>query len=286
MDKPMEKNDAGYTLPREKSLPAKASARDLFLALLPLLVWGAAWIYAAAEDIFPSMSHPGRAVQGFLVAHAVTLLGLGVGWWLRFPRWSYLSAGLAVTFSAYWAGLAMNGWRVLGMYFFEAHSSWSWRAWVPLLVLALIMLGLTRSLRPVKQFLVGMWADWSTLSLALYGWLVFLFMTIHLDSIELAYEFLQPVFMVLAFLGGVILYMRASNPWKRALGLDAGLFVGVLGVFGLGWIFYPEINHFISLDDVPLQAAYILLLVGWVLIWLGLVFLPALLGLWRRPRKT
>ena len=258
----------------------------LLAALLPLLVWGAAWIYAAAVDIFPGMSHPGGAIQWFLAAHTITLLGLGVGWWLKFPRWSYLFAGLAITFTAYWDNLGMNGWRILGYYFYEADSLWSWRAWVPLLVLAVIMLGLTRSLYPIKQFFVGIWKDWSNLSLALYGWLVFLLMTVHLDGIELKYEFLQPVFMLLAFLVGVILYMRATTPWKRALGLDAGLFVGVLGTLGLGRIFYPEVKHSPSLAELDQPVVYILLMGGWVILWLGLVFLPALLGLWRRAPKS
>ena len=255
--------------------------------MLPLLAWGAAWVYAAAWDIFPGLSELGKPVQWYLAAHAITLVGLGVGWWLKFPRWSFLYAGLAVTFSAYWAGLAMNGWRVLGLYFLE-DARWSWRAWVPLLALVVIMLLLTRSLQPVRRFFTGIWQDWSRLSLVLYGWLVFLLVTINLDSIELVNEFWQPVLLIFACLGGVILYMSVTHPWRRALALDVGLFVGIGGAILLGRLFNPDVSQFARMSDVSEggQAIYVLLMTGWVLVWLGLVFFPALLVLFQKTKKV
>ncbi|MBN2146141.1 MAG: hypothetical protein JW726_02090 [Anaerolineales bacterium] len=276
-------------IPSDASLPPrKATALEILAALVPLLVVGGSSLYNAARDIFYNNQGPGQVVQWSLAAHAVVLVGLGVGWWMRFPRWSYLYAGMALTFSAYWAGLAMNGWRILGVYFYEDNTRWGWRAWIPLLVLALVMLLLTRSLRPLREFFVAMWKDWSLLSLVLYGWLASLFLGLNLDSIELPHEFLQPVVMVLAFLGGVFLYMRASQPWKRALGLDIGLLLGVVVPILLGRIFYPEVNRYARFSDIAPDARflYILMMSGWVLLWLGLVFFPALMRLLQRPKKA
>lgn len=275
------------SIARNGSSSGKSSTWEVFAAILPLLVWGAAWMYAAARDIFASTPQIGQAYHWFLAAHAVTLLGLGVGWWLKFPCWSYLYAGLALTFSAYWAGLAMNGWRIFGFYFLE-DGRWSWRAWVPFLALVLIMILLTRSLDPLKRFFTGIWMDWSRLSLLLYGWLVFLLITINLDSIELASEFWQPVCLVLACLAGVMLYMCVTQPWQRAFCLDAGLFAGGVGVMLLGRLFTPATSQFIQLSRLSGEARVIglLFIAGWILLWLGLVFLPACLLVFQKNKKV
>lgn len=269
------------------SQEAKLSSWGKLAALLPFFAWGALCLYKAVIDIFPEVSVPIRLYQLSLAVHLFTLVWLGVGWWLKFPSWSYLYAGLAITFSANWAGLAMNGWYLLGFYFLE-DSRWSWRAWLPFLALVVLMLLITRSLQPLRQFFIGMWMDWSRLSLALYGWLVSLLIGVTLDSIEFTYELWQPVFMVIAFIGGLYLYLGAESPWKRALGLDLGLFVGVVGAILIDQIFYPDITRLPSLSIVAAEnrMLYIFGMSGWVLLWLGLVFLPAVLVLFQRTKKV
>jgi hypothetical protein len=288
MDSPLNNySEAGAALSDSDRFSRKSTAREVLAALIPLIAWGAAWIYAAARDIFPDMPGSSQPVPWYLSAFVVTLIGLGIGWWKNFPRWSYLYTGLVVTFSAYWSGLAMNGWNILGFYFID-DGRWAWRAWIPFLVLVVFMLLITRSLSPVKQFFTGIWWDWSLLSFMLYGWLVTLFMTLILDGIEMPNEFWLPVWMVLAFLGSIVAYMRVDRSWQRALGLDIGLFAGVAGAIVLGRFFYSDVSNFASLAELSLQARtlYIILMAGWVVVWLGTVFAPAFILLFQKTKKV
>jgi hypothetical protein len=286
MEKTNSRISNSQSLPDVDGSTAKPSTLEIFAPLLLFLVWGAAWIYAAAWDIFPALQGLSSTFWGFLVAHAVTLIGMGVGWKLNFPRWSYLYVGMAVTFTIYWPWTGMIDWQFLVLDF--SGWRWPWLDWVPFLVLAAIMLVWTRSLQPVRQFFIGIWKDWSQLSLVFYAWLIYLLMTIQLDSIERPYEIWSVVWMVVAFLSGVVFYVLASTPWKRALGLDLGIFAGVGGVIFLGKLLNPDVQQFASYASIAPEhrPLYLLFMGGWVLVCLGLVFLPAVLVLFQRSKRV
>ena len=275
------------TLAGKDYMEEKTSWLTYLAPLLLLLVWGAAWIYAAAKDIFPGVPGSFSILWVYLAAHTITLVGTGVGWKQNFPRWSYLYVGMALAFSAYWAGIGKIGWNFLDIDFF-ANGRWGWIAWLPFLVLAGILLLLTRSWQPVKIFVVSMWKDWPKLSLVFYALLVFLFMTIILDGIEQPNEFWSPVWMSAAFLVGAALYMLANTAWKRALGLDLGLFASVGGVILFGRFLNPDTQQFASYSAISPDArlVYILFMSGWVLVWLGLVFLPSVLTIFQRSKRV
>lgn len=287
MDTPNNIQDEILTdLQDKKGNEDKTSLKDIWFLLLAMAVWGAAWLFAAAKDIFPSFPGPDQSFYGYLVAYVISLIGLGVGWRQYFPRWSYLYAGFALTFAAYWAGIGMKGWRILG-FEFPSDGSWSWRAWVPLALLVVIMLVITRSQEPLRCFFKNIKREWSHLSLLLFAWLASLTMTVTLDSIELAHEFWSPVILFAGFILGVLLYTQAKGSWKRASGLDIGLLVGFLGSILVDQILSPETTMFpvlstIAIKDRPL---YYLGMAGWIIVLFGLVFLPALFNrAWSRKK--
>ena len=91
-------------------------------------------------------------IHGFVgdrIVHIILLVGLGIGWALRFPRWSYAYLGVVVMTSSWLAVTATPGFHLFGYTF--GREQWGWRAWVPLLVLTAVMLLFTRSLQPLAQ---------------------------------------------------------------------------------------------------------------------------------------
>lgn len=85
-----------------------------------------------------------------------------------FPRWSFPYWGMALAFSSLLVGAALPGLIVFG-HTFGRGELWGWRAWIPVLTVAVIALLLTRVVRPLRQLVTGVWHDWTRLSFAFYG---------------------------------------------------------------------------------------------------------------------
>ena len=122
-------------------------------------------------------------IHGFVgdrIVHIILLVGLGIGWALRFPRWSYAYLGVVVMTSSWLAVTATPGFHLFGYTF--GPEQWGWRAWVPLLVLTAVMLLFTRSLQPLAQLFQGIRRDWTRLSFALYAALTWLMLGMTYDG--------------------------------------------------------------------------------------------------------
>lgn len=193
----------------------------------------------------------------------VAALGLGIGWLRGFPRWSIAYLGMALYFGWYFG----NG-RYYGVVY-------GWRAWIPLLVVALAALLLTRSLRPLGELLRGAWHDWTRLSFLLYALVLPLVTIVFFDSDWGAGALAGLVFDTLLLAAGAVVYLRLSRALHRALALQIPMFSLCLRYQLLGgW--YPA-EQLAAGRPVNLVALLLFLLS-----WGGLMFLPGLVGLLRR----
>lgn len=208
-----------------------------------------------------------------LALHALLLLGLGVGWAYRFPRWSYGYLGMALMTSLSMGYSATPGLQLFGYSF--GREQWGLRGWLPLLALAMAMLLLTRSRQPLAQLVRGVRADWTRLSFALYGAVTWLMLGVSFDSYgwynDSRYLFLNLLAMTLIFSAGALLYMRQRRGWRRVLVLQ----VALLLVFPLEWLAKGVDRGFGGFPWTPtaLGALGYLLLIGlWVTppLWPGL----------------
>jgi len=164
-----------------------------------------------------------HSMYGYLIVHALLLIGLGIGWAKDFPRWSYAYLGVSVMTSIWLAGVATVGLQLFGYTF--GREAWGWRGWVPLLALMAVMLLITRSLQPLAGLFQGIRRDWTRLSFALYAALTWLFLGVAYDNktwyIQTLYLPLNLFLLTLVITGGAFFYMRGRRQWRRTLALPA-----------------------------------------------------------------
>jgi hypothetical protein len=138
-------------------------------AALPFLAFGAASLVSKLEffHTFPASLPLWQIllIDPYLVFNWLMLVGLGAGLLAGFPRWAYSFLGWAILFAWWWSDMGFYGY------------SMDWKIWLPLLVVFVIVLLLRRSWQPLRAMLVGLWKDWTLLSLSiyiLYGWIYML----------------------------------------------------------------------------------------------------------------
>lgn len=175
----------------------------------------------------------------FAACYAVLLIGLGVGWGKGFPRWSYPYGGLALVLTWSWMGIpAENLW---------AHNIWilkrynqllGWRAWIPFLLMGVIALLLTRSVRPLRQLLTGVWHDWTRLPFGLYGVMPML-VWINFDEVSATYAVPYEVASTLVLAAGALAYVRSARTSQGALALLTSMTLSWAVATMAPAIFYP-----------------------------------------------
>jgi hypothetical protein len=262
--------DAGTVAP-------PASRADIAAAVFPFVLIGLMFILKGLDY---HLHHPRQlwlvsGVTGYLIVHGLLLVGLGAGWALRFPRWSYPYLGVTLITSGWLAGVVTRGYELFGYTF--GSERWGWRAWVPMLVLAAVMLLVTRSVGPLRALFRGIWDDWTRLPLAFYAALTWLWLGVAYDNKtwydQTAYLPLDLFVLTLLIVAGTYFHMRARRPVMRVLALQAvalfyvpmsGVVEVLTGRFELSW---------------PVNVAPWLF---WLLIWSAAMFLPGLLGWARR----
>ncbi len=198
------------------SRPAVGSWTESIATMLPFLIYGASnvlWRVALPDG-------SGRAVlpvEPFFVnlaAYFLLLIGFGVGWVKGFPRWAFGYLGLLIVLTLWWMGMPTQGlWRY-GIHFSDRlNDLLEWRAWIPFGVVMVLTVLLTRSLRPLGQFVGGIWNDWTRLSLVLYAfvaWLVQIYDEVHHPYLNV---FIAATALVMALGAGA--YARIGGTWQR-----------------------------------------------------------------------
>jgi hypothetical protein len=212
-----------------------------------------------------------------VVGYVVTLIGLGVGWAQGFPRWSYAYVlcvplfGLYVSIAGYTAILSHA--YVLCMPLFGAL--------IPLVVMAIVVLVVTRSRPPLAPLVANVWRDWTRLSFALYS-LVPMLMWMAFDEAEDRFVLPFMIALTLILTGGALAYLRSARAWQRAIALLVSTALARVVATASTAVYWNE-HAEPWMTGLPVRWYDIVRAsaVSGALL-LALLFAPALLGLLRR----
>jgi hypothetical protein len=149
-----------------------------------------------------------------------------------------------------------------------------WRAWIPLLVIAVVSLLVTRSFDSLKRFFVNISADWTVLTFGMFGFMPLL-IAIIFDEMDRLYSLYFMVVLTLLMVGTVIVYMQSSNHKKRVSALVIGIFLTItIAVSGPAWFWFNEMKA------TPWPTV-----IAGIVIYL-IMFSPALIGIFHKPVQT
>jgi hypothetical protein len=207
---------------------------------------------------------------GFLLVPAI---GFGIGWIRGFPRWSYPYLGHALLVSFYMMSVATPGLRIFN-YTFGRNDLWGWRAWIPVSVMAVIALLITRSLRPLFKLFTNIWEDWTRLTFGMFGFMPLL-IGIGFDEVDRLYSL--PFMVTLTFLmfGTALTYLRSARQWQRVLALLIGIILIMTIVTVAPTVYWLE-NGWVNVQGTMMMATIIV----------AVMFSPALIGLLRRSIQS
>lgn len=216
-----------------------------------------------------------------LIYAGAVMTVLGMSWVKGFPRWCYPYWALGLAFSSLLVGAATPGLRIFG-HTFGSNELWGWRAWIPVLVVAVVALLLSRSVRPLRQLVTGVWHDWTRLSFGFYGLLPLALMIVF-DEVHGEEPYVAVLGVILAI--GALAYMRSARTWQRAL----TLLLGMTLAWTAATVYLAIYWHGRQVGSMrqPLngyEMARPMLIALGVLV--ALMFAPALLGLLRRSIQS
>lgn len=251
---------------------------ETLAGLVPFLFIGL-WSTVLALLTFPPPPWQLIAYVGPLVAgYVIALIGLGVGWTRGFPRWSYAYVLCVPLFGLY---VSLAAYNTILPYAYVLCVPGLFSSLIPLAVMAIIVLAVTRSPRPLAWLFTNVWRDWTLLSFALYG-LVPMFMWLAFDEVEDSFALPFMIVLTLILAGGALAYLRCARAWQRVTALLVGTILArALETAGtrVYWSTHPEPWMTVSpirwYDIVRASAT------GGALL-LAFLFAPALLGLLRR----
>ena len=277
-------NGLGFVIQRAAP-PARPQGRQVLLGILPFLLLGLNLSLMEAPFPAPMPVLAMRLVGGlFLGSFLVILAGLLAGWLAGFPRWVYPYLLYSIFFSFYLAHVSTPGLAVFNVQLW-GREMWGWRAWVPLGVISLVAICLSRPpwgslLRLVR----GIWDDWTLLVFGLYGLLPFAVILV-MDEVDHTYSFPLALLAMLVLLTGAWLYLRLPRRGVGALWLAGMAFVAILLAASGGELYWKT-------HDVNLTTGERSLLAGpaplgqiishglWVAVTVALLLLqPVIIGL-------
>lgn len=219
--------------------------------------WAApAWIHTLAGILF----------VGNLVWPPIALC---VAWIQSFPRWSYPYVGHMVVYSLYMTSVATPGLQLFGYPIF-GRELWGWRAWIPLAIVALIALLVSRSLRPLLRLFAQVWQDWTLLTFGMFGVLP-LWVAISFDEVGRLYSLYFMVILAALMTGAALLHLRSRRPGARIAALTIGI-VPTIAVAVVAPTLYWQRHGWVNPRAVVLMGGAVLLV----------MFLPAAIGLLHR----
>ena len=239
----------------------------ILAAVALFILWGLELIFneLPREWALPNWVH---AVNAFLLIATIILLPiiLCIGWVKNFSRWSYPYVVNVPLYSLYRMGAATPG-------FLFGRESWGWRAWVPLAVVIVISLLITRSLRPLRLFFTHIWDDWTLLTFGLFSCMPILIAVVF-DEIDRLYSLYFMVILTFLMAGTAYMYLQISNQRTRTCALLISIFLTItLAMAGstLYWLEHGGTNIM-----APVIGGIVIFLV---------MFSPALISLLHRSKR-
>lgn len=245
--------------------------------ILPFVLFGLLYTLDALDY---AAGRRGFSLYWHLSFYLILLIGLGLGWVKRFPRWSLGYLGTSLLFSWWLAGLSTTGFTIFG-YTLGTNERWGWRGWISLLLVAFIATLLSRSLYPLVGLAKDIWRDWSRLSFIFYGALTWLALGMTYDGKsfynQIAFLPMNIFVGALFYVMGAWFFLRVRLPWQRALVLQ--------GAFSLGLLTSVAIVGLDGRVDIGIPN-HILWGLFFFIIYFGLMLLPGILGIARRASQS
>jgi hypothetical protein len=203
---------------------------ETLAGLWPFLIFGPVTVLLAYPYPMPDWRYV-LSSRILMALEALLLLGLGVGWSKRWPRWSYPYLGLAL--------LVLGGFVVNAIFrvVFEVGPEWPvWpQAMIAIGVFALtmgVLLLAARAWRPLRSLYEGVRRDWTRLSFGLFVSAGILFGLIeHEEDPALTVFVFLPSLIVLL---GAFAYLRSATKAQRILAMliSLALAIGVRAAGG------------------------------------------------------
>ena len=231
---------------------------EVLAGIWPFLIWGPGAVILAYLPV-PIRRYWG-AIPGIIVFALPILIGMGIGWIKKFPRWSYPYVGLVL------GSLAALGLNPLFSLIFPRGSVWP--AWAILIVLGYsilvcrLLLLAARRWHPLQPLYQGIRQDWTQLSFGLFPLAAVLFGGIdHEEDPTLTIYVIAPT-IILAL--GALLYLRSRTKAQRILALLFSLllavavrlvggkfFYGSFGMIAAAVIFIPALLELLTPVNQP-----------------------------------
>lgn len=189
-----------------------------------------------------------------------------VGWIMSFPRWSYPYVVHVIIFSLYISNASTPGFKLFGYEMF-GRELWGWRAWIPLMIIALVALGVTRSFRPIINFFTNICIDWTVLTFGMFGFMP-LIISIMFDEVDRLFSLYFMFVLAIILVGTAFVYLSGANHRRRVIALLIGVSLSLLVVS-----IAPNI-YWAGVMDVNIIPA----LVAGLIVFL-FMFAPSLIGL-------
>lgn len=251
-----------------------SSWKSTLLGALPFMIWGFALIANEIphEWIVPEWIQAGGSILFFSVL-LLPAVGLAIGWIQAFPRWSYAFMASAVVFSLYLTNASTPGLTFFGLPTF-GRELWGWRAWLPLLIGALVAVLISGSLRSVLKLFSNAWEDLTQLTFALFGTMPLL-AAIFFDEIDRLYSLYFMVAFALVAVATAIIYLRSAHVRVRIMALAGGI-VSTVAILVIGPNLYWQSHG--GMNPIPSIVAGIILVL--------LMMLPSLIQYLRRSDRT
>lgn len=259
----------------EKMEPAstrsgKSSHWEAFLSTLPFAVFGVVCMIGKIRV-------PWVGIYVYLAFYFFVLLGLLIGLVKAFPRWAYSYLGWSLVYAWWWTSMYTNGLKIFG--YTMGNEAWGWRAWYPFFITIGIAILLTRSIRPLRKLVLGIWQDWTLLSLAMYSFVGF--MMLLYDEVRAPYTLAFMTASTLVICASVWIFMRSAHRLHRFITLLAGFFAGLVidRICAATWDF----NAYYGLPARPPMPWYgaLLEMIVITVIWSPIIWLPVLVGLFK-----
>lgn len=255
---------------QELSTSVRSSHWEAFLSALPFAVFGVVCMIGKIRV-------PWVGIYVYLAFYLFVLLGLLIGLVKAFPRWAYSYLGWSLVFAWWWTNMYTRGLKLFGHTFGD--EAWGWRVWVPLFITVGFAILLTRSIRPLRELAIGIWQDWTLLSLTLYSF-VGLVILLY-DEVRSPYTIAFMTASTLVICASVWIFMRSANRVHRIITLLAGFFAGLIldRICAATWDF----NAYYGLPTQPPMPLYnsLLEIIFFTVLWSPIVWLPALIGLFK-----
>jgi len=259
---------------QELSNSVRSSHWEAFLSALPFAVFGVVCMIGKTRV-------PWVGIYVYLAFYLFVLLGFLIGLVKAFPRWAYSYLGWSLLFAWWWTNMYTRGFKLFGYTF--GNEAWGWRVWAPLFITVGIAIILTRSIRPLRELVLGIWQDWTLLSLATYSFIGF--MMVLYDEVHSPYIFAFMTASTLVICASVWIFMRSANRLHRFITLLAGFFAGLVidRICGATWDF----NAYSGLPAQPPTPWYgtLLGIIFFTVLWSPIMWLPALVGLFKSTFK-